>query len=354
MIVHCMKKISSPLHSPSFVQHIRRTCLLSLLLILGGVVSAHATDILIVQSASLQPYLDARKGFIERLAVLPRPTAGPKSIVRHTSSVLVLEEETDQTSQLTSAIHQHAPQLLVAIGPRALRLAMETPLLPIVYLLAPNPHLPAVPPRRVTGVSLDVPPPQQLQAFLSVLSFRRVGIIHDPTGSTAFVSMAKESAAALGITVLTREAEHVKEAPGLIKSLAGEVDAIWLIPDLTVLSAENLQYLAYFSLRHNIPILAFSERLLKYGAAVGLELDSEDMGRQAAELAEGILLDHSALPAPQAPRKVTTKRNEGVLKKLGIPLTSPDNVSNSELPPPSPAKEGTSHLPTPPGTESHL
>jgi len=67
------------------------------------------------------------------------------------------------------------------------------------------------------------------------------------------------------------------------------VDALWILPDTTILRSRVIEQMLLFSYRKRIPVLGLSRRHAEMGALVSLSFaSSEDIGRQAAELARRI------------------------------------------------------------------
>jgi putative ABC transport system substrate-binding protein len=99
-----------------------------------------------------------------------------------------------------------------------------------------------------------------------------------------------------------------------------EIDALWILPDLTVLAPESVQYMLLFSFRYKIPVLGLSENQARMGALLGLSFESGwDIGSQAAELANGILSGRSVEDIPYTTaRKVRLTVNLKTAGKLGV------------------------------------
>ena len=95
-----------------------------------------------------------------------------------------------------------------------------------------------------------------------------------------------------------------------------------MLPDLTVLTPETVEYLLLFSLEQEVPVLTFSDKYLEMGGLLSIGVDPYDMGRQAGELGRRIL---SAPKARQSDfvfaRKGLVTINSTVARKLGIQVT---------------------------------
>jgi putative ABC transport system substrate-binding protein len=276
------------------------------------------SGVVVLQSSNLRAYEQARQG-IERVLAGRIPSHGAKSIHQPDTGLFVLSEEADLRF-LKFAIENQQPELLVAIGGKALAFATELKVsLPIVYLLVPSPE-PIVKERRnVTGVAMAIPPGRQLESFRSVLpGTKRIGTIYNPEKSSKFIAEAQAGAAKLGIELYTEKARSSKQVPELLAGLRGRIDAFWILPELTVLTPQAMESILLFSVAGKIPVLSFSDKYLKAGAAVAVTFDLGAMGEKAGELAWNILKGGYAggLP-PVMPGKIKIEINRKVLDKLG-------------------------------------
>ncbi len=100
------------------------------------------------------------------------------------------------------------------------------------------------------------------------------------------------------------------------------IDALWILPDDTILAPEVVQYMLLFSYRHKVPLLGLSERHAQMGALLSLSFaSSEDIGRQAGELANSILEGKTAGEIPYTTaRLVKLIVNLRAAQKLGIEI----------------------------------
>jgi ABC-type uncharacterized transport system substrate-binding protein len=109
--------------------------------------------------------------------------------------------------------------------------------------------------------------------------------------------------------------------------LQGQVDALWLIPDASVVSSQSREAFFLFSLNQLIPLVSYDRQHLGLGAAAVIEADYGEMGRQAAELATAILAGTSPEELPAAPpRKFHRQDNQRVLQRLNLPPGGPEQL----------------------------
>src|SRR5207249_10401627 len=81
----------------------------------------------------------------------------------------------------------------------------------------------------------------QLAMYKSLLPTLQVlGVIYDPEKTGALVKEAGEVAGKFGLRFLATPVASQTEVPAALRSLLGKVDALWLLPDDTVVTPESL------------------------------------------------------------------------------------------------------------------
>lgn len=212
------------------------------------------------------------------------------------------------------------PVLILAIGSDAFAASLKVGGVPVVFALvlkennAPHHRMP------VTGVDLLLSPRRQLEAVHSVLPrAKRIGVIYNPAETGSVFSAVREAASSLGLTIVGRKAESTAGAIRAIKMLDGKIDALWLLPDASILDYETVKYAMLFSFENRVPVIAPSEDFVKNGALIGLGVDAFDMGVQAGRIADDILSGKSARDIPvEFARKLVLSVNVETAKRFGI------------------------------------
>ena len=277
--------------------------ILFVFLLVPGICEA-GPEIAVVQSIRVKPYEQAIKGF--------------RSICDVTMKRVVLSE-LGRADAVTS-IKEKRPELVLAIGGDALSAAKKIRSIPIVYTMVLNPLSRLSGEENIRGVSMNIPPKQQLRALLRALpQVKTVGLLYDPDRTGPFVKEARVAALGMGITLVAREIHDPKDAPSLIMDMRGKIGAFWMLPDITVITPQTVEFLLLFSLENTIPLLAFSEKYVELGAFMSTDIDAFDMGRQAGEIANRILsgVDLRSVQHVGA-RRLVVSTNLMVARKLGI------------------------------------
>lgn len=263
--------------------------------------------ILVIQSLGISPYNAALEGF---RAALEAKSRGAGCAVFNVN-------EADQ------AIRERKPDLILAIGAEALRKGKKYTQIPLIHLMVLNPQSILRSEKNVTGVSMTVSPEKQLAAIRKVLpDAHRIGVLFDPDKSGTFVKRAMTSARALKMEIRAKEVNSPREVADSLHAMKGTVDAIWMIPDTTVITPDTIETMMLFSLRNAIPVCAFSAKYVGVGALMSLDVSPFDMGRQAGELALRVLSGTRAadLQTVEAEHPVLTL-NDTVLRKLRLKVS---------------------------------
>lgn len=278
---------------------------------------AGAASVVALLGANLPPYQEVVRRFWE---AFPQSlgSVGPKSIAPDTLAELVLTPS-EAPAETLRQLRARRPDLILAVGRRALDVARSLDGVPVVYLLVPNPGPLAEGRRGLAGVPFDVPAAVWLDAVRLVLpAVKTLGVIYDPARSGPLVEEARRLAPGLGLEVLAAPGASPREVPGRLAELRGRVDALWLVPDPTVITSTTVEAFASFSLAARVPLIAFADKYLESGAAVSVTYDLGAMGEAAALLARQLLVGTDAAgERTLAPRIALNRR---VLETLGLRL----------------------------------
>ncbi len=263
-------------------------------------------DILVIQSLAIKPYNLALQGF--------RSACDIKS-QKFISSEL---SETD----LVGKARKMRPGLILAIGQDALIKSRGIRDVPIVYLMVLNPHSLVKESGNITGVSMNIAPEKQLSQLRQILPHaRKIGLLFDPDKSGVFVGKARNAAEKTNIELVTKGVHSSREAVSAIDGMKGKIDALWLLPDTTVVNPATIDLLLLSTIDNRIPVLIFSEKYAEKGALMSLEIDPAEAGKQAGEMANRVMAGERAnsIKGEDARGSIMTV-NLIVAKKLGITI----------------------------------
>ncbi|MDH3973492.1 MAG: ABC transporter substrate-binding protein [Deltaproteobacteria bacterium] len=292
--------------------------IVSIMLLLLYVAPLHGEDVAAVKSVDIRPYQDAVNGF--------------KSSVNAEVNEYVLDYDDEKAARVVMYLNDDKMHLVFTLGSDALNLVKNSVKdIPVIFTFVLNPHeiighpagkLPA----NMTGISMNIPPDVQFAALLEAAPHtKRIGVVYDPSKTSNLIEEGRIAARALGITLIAVSINAKSETINAISEMKGNVDALWMIPDTTAITRESAEYMLLFSLQNSIPLIGISEKYVKNGALMAFSFDSEDVGRQAGEIAQKILDGKKVMKVtPYRPRKLKLTLNSRIAKKLGLKL--PENL----------------------------
>lgn len=181
----------------------------------------------------------------------------------------------------------------------------------------------------VTGVTNYVPVQRQIEAFLSILPFKKLGIIYNPgeTNSVTILEKTLEVAHQKNVQIIKSPATKTSDVASAAQHLIGKVDAIFINNDNTALAA--FESVIKVGKTHHIPIFVSDVDIVNKGALAALGADQYMLGVQMAhmliKLLNGKKLNELNI---QTPQKVLLKLNHTVAKELNI--TFSPSILNQE------------------------
>ncbi|MEW6001515.1 MAG: ABC transporter substrate-binding protein [Nitrospirota bacterium] len=261
-------------------------------------------EIALIKSTSIKPYDEAIRGF--------------KSVCKANVREFTISDLNG--TELLKEVRKIRPVLIFAVGMDALSRMKRIKDIPIIYAMVSNPMSMLSGEKNITGIGMNISAEKQLTALLEVSpDIKRIGLIYDPRKTAHLVDEAQSAASSSGIEIVSRKVYSSKEVPSAIKDMKGKIDAFWMLPDITVITQETIEYLLLFSFENSIPILTFSAKYVKIGALMALQIDTMDVGQQAGEMANRIISGTNVGNIPMSlPRKAILSLNLITAKRLGI------------------------------------
>jgi putative tryptophan/tyrosine transport system substrate-binding protein len=234
--------------------------------------AASAAPILVVRTSELGPYKMVEASFS---GALGQPT---KSV-----------SMTSGKDALKSALDE-GPSLVFAIGADAAKgVAEAAPKAPTLYAMVPNPGKVGLDPK-TPSVSMFPAPDSQLKAVKALLpNGKRIGVIFDPVASGPAVQELENAVSRAGLSLVKRPVSAQKDVAGAVRELLPQIDALLLVPDVTVVSADTFKFIAQTSLESRVPLIGFSEGMAKAGAVLAVEAGLPEVGKKAALTAKKML-----------------------------------------------------------------
>ena len=295
---------------------IKNIFIILLFLILCHCSAEAGQEIVVIQSLRVKPYEKAIEGF--------------KSVCNSKIKRLVVSES--EGADVVEKISKIRPDMVLAVGMDALSRVKKIKNIPVVYLMVLNPPSILSGKKNITGVTMKIPQEKQLITLLKALpDTKNIGLLYDPDRTGHFVKKAQAAAKKIGIKLIAKEIHSSRDVPSLVMNMKGKIDLFWMLPDLTVVTPETVEFLLLFSLENRVPLLTFSEKYVALGALMSIGIDAFDMGRQAGEMAKKILSGRDIQNVQRVDaRKAVVSINLKVAKKLEITIDK-KIISNARI-----------------------
>lgn len=215
------------------------------------------------------------------------------------------------------------PDLILAVGILAAVLAKEHwSDIPIIFCMAINYEHLNLNGTNISGISSEVSIEDQfaiLKEFTCVKKLKNVGVIYDPRNTENIVSNAALIAEKFGFNLIKAGVTSEKQVESALVKIVKEIDALWIIPDETVITRNGLSILLRETERHHVLTLCTSSAIVKAGALISISPDYAYTGTQAAKMAQ-MLFDNPKKKSLgiQQPEKLKLILNRQTAEKLGI------------------------------------
>lgn len=177
----------------------------------------------------------------------------------------------------------------------------------------------------ITGVS-DMPPVADQVALIQEIlpKAKKIGVLYNPgeANSVAVLELF-EKALPKGMTMVRATAANMIDVTAAAKSLVGNVDAIYIPNDNTIVAA--LEALIKVTSSNGIPLFCADPESVKQGCLAAVTHSQYGLGRQTGKMVAKVLkgTDIQTLP-PETPAEVELSLNQNVASALKI--TFPDTA----------------------------
>lgn len=274
-----------------------------------GVSESMAMDIAILQSSDIPAYHEAIAGL---------KATGPIGAIY---TEYDMQGDLELGKKLARKLRASNASLVVAVGLKAaLAAKVEIVDIPIVYMMILDPLKHQLTAANMTGTLLEVPVDRQLKIMRTFLpTLHRLGTLYDPAKTSSRVKDAALQATISDFQLKGIPVESEKEVPQQLRALLPDIEALWLMPDSTVLTNESLRFILDSSLSHQIPVIGFSPEFARLGALLSLSVNYGEVGRETGLLAKRILDRELLLPLNPVPiERLKITVNLKTAKYLGI------------------------------------
>ncbi len=288
-------------------------CLLACCVSLFAPFTLQAAGIAVLSHVDITPYRLAIAGFREQVNVDVQEYH--------------LGRKNEHQAEVQAALQQQKPDLVFAVGKTALNFARKmkhrAPVV-FVFVLHPNSSLSNEPPTRAveSGITMSIAPGKQFEMLLNIApEMRRVAVVYDARKSAAMIKQASAAARRLGIELIALPVSDQRGAAYAIADVMPKVDAMWMIPDTTVLTRTTFKQMQRLSLSHGVALIGLAAKYVRAGSLFALSFDSRAMGLQAGDMANRIL-QGKLLPKLVSPDVLRFVLNKQTADRLALNLSA--------------------------------
>ncbi len=278
-----------------------------------ALLAANQAKILIVNSdQTVLKYQDVENAFKNQMGAFT-----------HQMTVYDLPAD-DNFEPLNQLIKNESPDLIYSIGAKAYQASVQfSANKPVLFSSVINwQRFPRSP--NNYGVANELSLSQELSLLHYLLpAVRKIGVIYNPSINQERINQARAQMTELGLTLAEQTLTEPLQLDELLQQLLPTVDALWLIADPTVLSdKDSVEKVFTATKAHNKPVYTYSDAYTKYGASLVVSADTATMGRQAANLAQAVLLHEPIKDPVQTPAGSHITLNVCELGKLNVSYNS--------------------------------
>ena len=279
------------------------------LMMMAGHAAADDPAIAVVVSRKIRPYVQVTDGILDQVSL--------KGVA---ADVFFLTPGDDTVmSQVKTRILEGSYNLAAAVGPEAAALIWETGFSgKKIYAALLDPDTVPGLPKDACGISLRIPVAIQVAAIADTFpSLRKIGLLFDPDHNQWFFDAAVSTAASRQAVfeIIPLEVASRNRIGQVLKQGLRQVDAVWMIPDQTVISEKLIQYVIRQALYANAGVIGYNPYFIRAGAVFSFEFDYINLGNQAGDIMTQYLTEGICSPAPPV---FDTRVNMKMVEKMGI------------------------------------
>ncbi|MDO8141256.1 MAG: ABC transporter substrate-binding protein [Candidatus Brocadiales bacterium] len=246
-------------------------------------VFAEGHTAIVIQSQTIAAYSEAIKGFEE----------GCKEKGISIKAIYDMKGDVDEGKRVIKNIKDNKlrPNLIFAVGVLATALVKEQFTdIPIIFCMVINYRRFNLAGTNMTGISSEVSAEDQFAILKELLGANKsVGVIYDPKETGSIVSEAVPIERKSDFNLIEAEVASEGEVASALNSMIDKIDALWIIPDGTVVTKKSLEIILKMSLKHRLPVFCTSSAIVKAGALVSISPDYRQTGLQTAKMAQTLL-----------------------------------------------------------------
>jgi putative ABC transport system substrate-binding protein len=280
-------------------------------------VSANENTVIIIRSQQIKAYNKVIEGF--------KRECKERNIF--IEGIFDLKGDIEKGKKIIQNIKadNHKPDLIMAVGTLAAVLTKtQFTNIPIIFCMVIYHERFDLQGTNITGISTEVPVEDQFTFLEELLgTVRNVGVIYDPSKTGNVISKADPVAKKFKFKLIKAKITSNKEVTSALKKINNQIDALWIIPDSTVITRDSLGVILETALECHLPTFCTSSSIVKKGAMASISPDYTDIGIKVARMAQTLLNSSTVISLGiQQPDKFKLFLNIQTAKKIGIDISS--------------------------------
>ncbi len=239
------------------------------------------------------------------------------------TQVYHIEGNKTKALRITKDLSLDPPPVIFAIGSKAAYISIqELPFIPCVYSMVHDPIKYGIYGDKVVGIS-NQPSAEVTLAQIRMFTpkTKRIAVFITDSSAVEGPSDAEKVAKLMNFEIEFIRINSNSELRKEMSILHKKVDAIWLMPDPSLVTPDNFHTITLMANRNRLPVISNSDLLTQAGALFSVTPDRESVGQQASGLVYQIYTGETDIEGmtfvPEMPR-VTF--NENTQRTLGLEL----------------------------------
>lgn len=288
---------------------IARIAILASLLICASANATSAVRITLVLSDNTSLYQTFADEFSRHLA--------------NQTKVTVVDQQTYATAKTEA-------DLVVTVGIKAATVVAtrsSAPLLATMITLNQHAELSGQRPRdtQISTLFLNQPVERQIALLRAALPDRtKVGFLYTGDSKTD-VGVLRDTLAQQDIQLIAKSIPAGASLHEELTSVLNKSDVLFVSPNNEIYNSNTIRNILLQSYRQGVPLVGYSEALVKAGALCAAYSTPEQIAAQAGSMALQFI-KNKQLPSPQYPRFFSIAVNPDVARSMGITLPSADSL----------------------------
>jgi putative tryptophan/tyrosine transport system substrate-binding protein len=177
----------------------------------------------------------------------------------------------------------------VAVGPDALAyLAAEPRPYPVFHALVLEPDRITSGSDPFCGVTFNLFTADRIRRFKQILpGLTRLAVMYNPDSNRIIADVLAQFSNVEGVRAVPVAVTSQTGISRALETVVKQADAVYFIPDRTVISAAIVKHIIEYGLARGIPSIGYNRFFHESGSILSLEVDYDAVGRQVADMVSG-------------------------------------------------------------------